>query len=96
MQDDLEYLRAAAAKGFTEPGEGDAAVDLEMLKMVLARTEQGMQTVAEKVLHSRYDSITTLPAVARKVHTKEDDVQSETHTKHIRHRYCTLKHYSTT
>ena len=96
MQDDLEYLHAAATKGFAEAGDGTTPMDLETVKMVLARTEQGMQTVAEKVLHSRYDSIITLPAVARKIHAKEDNSQSEAPTKLIGHRYrhCTILEYT--
>lgn len=78
----MQYLRAAATRGFAETGEGDTSVDLETVKMVLARTEQGMHTVAEKVLHSTHDNITTLPAVARKT-----NIQSETHTSSTRHRY---------
>lgn len=74
VQDDLQYLRAAATKGFSEEG-CPTSVDLETLDMVITRTEQGMQAVAEKVLHSTDDHITTLPAVARRskdLNTKPD------------------------
>ena len=67
VQDDLEYLRAAARGG--RGGESEAGldgVDAETLEMILARTQQGMQAVAEQVLQTTQDKITTLPAVARK------------------------------
>lgn len=72
VQDDLQYLRDAAAKGFA----GDVgSVDLQTLDVVITRTEQGVQAVAEKILHSAQNHITTLPAVARK---KETNGKAET------------------
>lgn len=59
MQDDLEYLRDAT-RGH------DAAVDAETLDMILVRTQQGMQAVAEKMLQQTQDKIATLPAIARR------------------------------
>ena len=85
VQDDLQYLQAAANRGvFAEQADGEATVDLDTLKMVLARTEKGMQTVAEKVLHSTQDNISTLPAVARKA--AADNIQTDAHTKPLQHR----------
>lgn len=79
VQDDLQYLYAAAL-GLSGPG-----VDLETLnklKMVLGRTEKGMQTVAEKVLHSANDNVMTLPTVARKADTEEDSIQKYPKPRH--------------
>ncbi len=59
MQDDLEYLREATR------GEATAA-DAETLDMILTRTQQGMQAVAERVLQTTQDRITTLPVISRK------------------------------
>jgi hypothetical protein len=39
--------------------------------MVIARTEQGIQAVAERVLQSTHDHISTLPAVAPRGSAKE-------------------------
>lgn len=78
MQDDLQYLRAAAAKGFAD--EGERSADLKTLDMVISRTEQGIQAVAEKVLQSTHDHIDTLPAVARRANSK--DVKSDLQKKH--------------
>lgn len=63
MQDDLDYLRDAT-RG--RAGEGDAGMDADTLNMVIARTQQGMQTVAERVLQTTQDKIATLPAIARR------------------------------
>ena len=82
VQDDLQYLRDAATKGFASDV---GSIDLETLDEVITRTEQGVQAVAEKVLHSSQNHITTLPAVARKKETNgkaESDLQ--THTRHSR------------
>lgn len=84
VQDDLQYLRAATTRGFTE---SDRDVDLRALDMVLNRTEQGIQAVAEKVLQSTHDHITTLPAVARTGNATDEDVKSDTHVKFKKHRY---------
>lgn len=83
----MQYLRAAAIRGLVDSGagEGDASVDMEALDMVIARTEQGMQAVAEKVLQSTHDHITTLPAVARREHAKQVSMKADPHMKSARH-----------
>ena len=64
VQDDLQYLRAAA-------NAGESSVDVKTLDMVLNRTEQGIQAIAERVVHSTHDQITSLPAVAPRGRSKD-------------------------
>ena len=80
VQDDLQYLRAAANRGFAAD-DSDKSTDLKTVDMVIARTEQGIQAVAERVLQSTHDHISTLPAVARKGKTKD------MHIRHKKHRW---------
>ena len=49
--------------------------------MVLNRTEQGVQVVAEKVLQSTQDRIATLPAVARRATSSNKSDQNVRHKK---------------
>lgn len=41
----------------------DGEIDPQSLELVLARTERGVQTVAERVVHSNNSQVVTLPAV---------------------------------
>jgi len=79
VQDDLQYLRTATTRGLADSsgGEGHRPVDLETLDMVIARTEEGMKAVAEKVLNSAHDDIVTLPAVARRENLNEISIKSK-------------------
>ena len=42
---------------------GDGEIDSQSLDIILARTERGVQTVAERVVHSNNSQVVTLPAV---------------------------------
>lgn len=42
---------------------GDGEIDPQSLDIVIARTERGVQTVAEQVVHSNNSQVVTLPAV---------------------------------
>lgn len=89
VQDDLQYLRAAANRGFVAD-DGDKSTDMKTVDMVIARTELGIQAVAERVLQSTHDHISTLPAVARKGKSKD------IHIRHKKHRwvFTSVNHYS--
>ena len=82
VQDDLQYLRAAA-------NAGESSVDVKTLDMVLNRTEQGIQAIAERVVHSTHDQITTLPTVAQRGHSKDtSSINSHPHPRdHKKHRF---------
>lgn len=77
----MQYLRAAATRGFAD---GERSTNLKTLDMVITRTEEGLQAVAEKVLQSTHDHIGTLPAVARTGNFR--DVKSDPH-RYKKHRY---------